>query len=205
MRYSAEHKARVRKTIVKGACRCFKEAGIEGVSIADLMEAVGLTHGGFYSHFVSKDALAADAISEGLEQSREYLLDWGGKASASRKPIEIIINNYLSTAHRDHIPSACPLPLLTADIARGKPKAKAAFAVKVKEIMAVLNAFAASSGTRDRDVVAIGVLSGMVGAMLLARAIDDPQYSDQILKASREFLKQALASPSGGKEDTQAS
>src|SRR5262249_23571295 len=155
---------------------------------ADLMEAVGLTHGGFYSHFASKDALVADAISDGLEQSREYLLDWGGKGSANRKPLEIIIDNYLSKAHRDHLPSACPLPLLSAEIARGKPKAKAAFATKVKEIMAALNAFAASSRPRDRDVVAIGVLSGIVGAMLLARATDDPQYSDQILTSCREFL-----------------
>lgn len=72
-RYSPDHKARTREKIVKTACRCFREQGIKGVSIADLMEAMDLTHGGFYSHFASKDALLAEAIKRLLEQSQRYL------------------------------------------------------------------------------------------------------------------------------------
>src|SRR5262249_23961174 len=72
-RYSPDHKARTREKIVKTACRCFREQGIKGVSIADLMEAMDLTHGGFYSHFASKDALVAETIKRLLEQSQRYL------------------------------------------------------------------------------------------------------------------------------------
>lgn len=190
MRYPPEHKARTREKIVKTACRCFREKGLRGVSVADVMEAVGLTHGGFYSHFAAKDALVAESITNMLEQSQQYLEQWG-KAPPGNRSLDVIVDNYLSKPHRDNPASGCPLPILGAEVARGSDEARAALTAKVKDIVAVLDEFAAGSQPKNRQAVAIGILSGIVGAMVLARAVNDQSYSDQILGLCRQFLKHA--------------
>jgi len=164
---------------------------------------VGPTHGGFYGHFASKDALIAEAITHRLEESRKLLVKLGGRAPEGGRPLEVIIDTYLSIPHRDNVATGCPLPMLGADIARGKRRAKAALSAKVKEIVAALEAFAAAGGSDDREAVAIGVLSGMIGGMVLARATDDEQCSDEILRSCREFLKQAVAKSGGGSDGGQ--
>jgi TetR/AcrR family transcriptional repressor of nem operon len=190
VRYPPEHKARTREKIVKAACRCFREKGLKGISVADLMEATGLTHGGFYSHFASKDTLVAEAVTKMLQQSQQYLEQWG-KAPPGKRPLDVIVDNYLSKLHRDNPASGCPLPILGAEVARGSDEARAALTAKVKDIVAVLDEFASGSQPQDRQGVAIGILSGIVGAMVLARAVDDQSYSDQILELCRQFLKHA--------------
>lgn len=193
MRYAAEHKAQTRDKIVKAACRCFKQQGLDGAGVADIMKVADLTHGGFYGHFTSKDALAAEAIRESLHVSLSYLRRWGGGARAGQQPLHVIIDNYLSIIHRDNVPTGCPMPLLSADIARSGRNAQSALTAKLKEIIDALEQFAAAARPRDQQTVAIGVLAGIVGGMLLARATDDKARSDQILAATAAFLKQAVA------------
>jgi TetR/AcrR family transcriptional repressor of nem operon len=197
MRYSPEHKARTREKIVKAACRCFREQGIKGVSIADLMEAMGLTHGGFYSHFASKDALVAEAITKLLEHSQQYLETWG-KVPAGKQPLDVIVDNYLSKGHRDNPAAGCPLPILGPEIARGSPEVRSALTTKVKDIVELLDRFAASGNEQSRETIAVGVLAAIVGGMVLARATNDEHFSDAILSSCRAFLKNALQNQTSG-------
>jgi len=199
VRYSPEHKARTREKIVKTACRCFREQGVKGVSIADLMEAMGLTHGGFYSHFASKDALVAEAITKLLEQSQQSLETWG-KVREGKHPLDVIVDNYLSKGHRDNPAAGCPLPILGPEISRGSPEVRSALTAKVKDIVEVLDRFAASGKEGSRETVAVGLLAAIVGGMVLARATNDECCSDEILSSCRAFLKNALENRTSGIE-----
>ena len=193
MRYPADHKAKTHAKILDVACRCFRERGIRNVSVADVMAAADLTHGGFYSHFKSKDALVADVIRHGLDESLKYIERWGLGTQGGAEPLATIINNYLSSRHRDNVGSGCPLPLLGPEIARGNAAAKRAFDDKVKEIITVLGHFIASNAaTAHPDATAITVLATIVGGMLLARATGDPAYSDWILQTCRQVLTDAV-------------
>jgi TetR/AcrR family transcriptional repressor of nem operon len=194
VRYSAEHKAQTRERIVKAACRCLKERGFKGASVADIMQAAKLTHGGFYSHFSSKDELEAEAIREGLNLSLKYLKRWGDGARADQKPLHVIIDNYLSAAHRANVPTGCPLPALSADVSRGGRAAKSALTAKLREIHEALESFAATTRPQDGGMVAIGVLSGLVGGLLLARATDNKARANQIIAATAVFLRRAVGS-----------
>ena len=162
------------------------------MSLADLMQAAGLTHGGFYSHFRSKDALVAEAIAVTLAQSGQRLERWGA-ASGRKRPLDAVIDNYLSVGHRNKPGIGCPLPTLGAEIARGSPAARDALTAELKGFIAGIDRIAARSGARNRQAAAMGVLSGIVGAMVLARAVSDGKRSDQILALTRRFLKAALA------------
>src|SRR5262249_60538016 len=177
MRYSPEHKARTREKIVKDACRCFREQGIKGVSIADLMEAMGLTHGGFYSHFASKDALVAEATTKLLEHSQQYLETWG-KVPAGKRPLDVIVDNYLSKGHRDNPAAGCPLPILGPEIARSGPEVRSALTAKVKDIVELLDRFAASGSEQSRETIAVGGLAAVVGGMGVGGAPDGGDFAD---------------------------
>jgi len=192
VRYSKEHKARTREKILKIACRCFREKGINGVSVVDLMAAADLTHGGFYSHFASKDSLVAEAVRHGFEERFQYLQRWGRDARNGESPLEVVIKNYLSQPHRDNAATGCPIPALGAEIARGSTKARTVLTAKLKEIIGVLDGFAEARTPRERRAKSIGLLSALVGAMVLARATNDPDFSNAILRASKRFLVETL-------------
>jgi TetR/AcrR family transcriptional repressor of nem operon len=192
VRYSKEHKALTYEKILQIACRCFHERGINGVSVADLMAAAGLTHGAFYSYFASKDSLIADAVKHGLEQRRQSLEKWGRNARDGQCALEVIIRNYLSRLHRDDPATGCPIPALGAEIARGGTKARTALTSKLKEIVGLLAGFAERGSAQEGQVKSIGLLSALVGAMVLARATNDADFSDAILRASRSFLFETL-------------
>ena len=156
------------------------------------MTAADLTHGGFYSHFKSKDDLLADVIRHGLDESLRYIEKWGQGTASGAEPLANIVNNYLSGRHRDNVGSGCPLPLLGPEIARGNAAAKRAFDDKVKEITAALVEFVARDADPHRDSTAIAVLATIVGAMMLARATGDAAYSDWILQTCRQVLTEAV-------------
>jgi TetR/AcrR family transcriptional repressor of nem operon len=193
--YPKSHAAQTREKILRAACRCFRERGLNDVSIVELMTAAGLTHGGFYAHFASKEELAVEVVKHGLDESRQFLERWGGGAADAQAALKVIISNYLSAVHRDNPGSGCPLPILGPEITRGGAGIQGALTAKLKELVDIMGRFAPRGDARKRDAQAIGLLAGIVGAMLLARATNDPGYSDWILTECRRFLVDTLPNP----------
>lgn len=195
-RYPKEQKARTREQIVAAASRAFRAEGIAEVSIPGLMGRLGLTHGGFYAHFASKDALVAEACARPLLNKSAALAALPPGDAALRDVIAV----YLSPRQRDNPAESCPLPSLSGELARAAPEARRAFTEALRgyldRVAALLPAEVASRAP-DQE---IALVAGMVGAVLLARAVDDPELSDRLLAASRQF---ALAAFAG--EDTSGS
>jgi TetR/AcrR family transcriptional repressor of nem operon len=183
MRYDADHKAHTHRRIVQTAARAFKRHGLNGVGIAELMKKAGLTHGGFYAHFPDRDTLVAEATTAGYEEAAERLLAHLAE-SPSDDTLRALLDRYLSPAHRAHAESGCPLPALAADVSRQPAPVRRAFTDAFRRYSARL---AALLPGRHREDTAYAVLAGLAGAIMLARAVSDPDLSDRILAATRQF------------------
>ena len=186
------HKARTRARIVESASRAFRERGVEGVGIADLMRGAGLTHGGFYAHFPSKDALVAEATRSGLADSqREFLAE--AAAAHPEAPLREIIRRYVSRHHRDHPAEGCVMPALAAEIAREPETVRHAFTGSVEHLIAGVAEFCPGETAEARRDAALALIAGLVGAVALSRAVDDQELSDRMLLAVRRFYTETLA------------
>jgi len=206
VRYSKEHKEQTRRRIVEAAARAYREQGVEGVGISELMKGVGLTHGGFYAHFASKDALVAEAcesVRSGL--AARFFEDAEEVGGAER--LRRVIRGYVSRRHRDDPGGGCLMPALAADASRAAPEVRASFTRSlrglVRQVGRLLPGARRAAPTDPPPDEALALVSGMVGAVLLARAADDPELSDRILLAARRFYTDAFA-PEGA-ADTDAS
>jgi TetR/AcrR family transcriptional regulator, transcriptional repressor for nem operon len=191
MPYSKAHKARVRARIVETAARAFRERGVEGVAIADVMHSAGLTHGGFYAHFADKDSLFAAAARQGLYESRQSFLTEAAAANP-KAPLREIIRRYVSRRHRDVPAEGCAMPALAAEVARESAEVRGAFTGAVEDFVTGLEAYVPGETPDARRDAALALTAGMVGAVALARALDDPEMSDRILLATRRFYTAAL-------------
>jgi TetR/AcrR family transcriptional repressor of nem operon len=169
MRRSREDAAQTRRTIVEAASRLFRERGIAATSVADVMESVGLTVGGFYRHFESKDALVAEAIDH---------------ASTERTRIELA--RYLSQAHRMNPGVGCPVAALCSEVAHEGRPAKKAFTRALQRLLDGVSA-AFPEGSKLRADV-LHAASSAVGALVLARATSDDALANDLLAATREKL-----------------
>ena len=192
MRYVKGQKINTRNRIVEAASLALREKGADGMSVIELMKLAGLTHGGFYSHFESRDALVIEAFALAMDRT---VASWLQLAEA--KPVdeqfETIAESYLSQHHRDNPAQGCALPVLGADIARSGPKARRIFTTKLEEMIDALTRLLPSEPTRGARQKTIGALATMVGSVVLARAADDNVLSDDILEAGRHALRnQAL-------------
>src|SRR6185437_1082282 len=155
------------------------------------MAKAGLTHGGFYAHFKSKDELVTQAIARMFEDSRALLMS----RTEGRTPgdgLANYIDAYLSEAHRDRTGHGCPLPCLSGELSRMPKAAREAFAAGAEELTELIAGLLERMGMAEPELAASSVISEMVGAMALARAVPDRSRSSQILKASREALKARL-------------
>jgi TetR/AcrR family transcriptional repressor of nem operon len=182
-----------RRQILEAAGRLFRGRGFDGVGVADLMKAAGFTHGGFYNHFSSKEELEAEASAAGIAQANAGLARTlceprgGGRRRYLRE--------YLSKAHRDDPESGCTLGALAVDAGRKGPKVQARFAEAIETAAALLKKDLDGEGRKGRPAQrrarALQQLSGMVGALVLARAVAgaDPALSDEILAAGRRGLR----------------
>lgn len=196
MRYAKGHKETTRQQILDAASHAFRAEGVGGVGIGDLMGQVGLTHGGFYAHFDSKEALLAEACARGLRESVEHLLTAAAVASApDGNATPAIIRAYLSRQHRDNPATGCVLPALAGEIRHESPGVRHAFTDAFTEYVDRLATFLTGETTADAHDAALVLASGMAGAMLLARAVDDPALSDRILRRSRDFYTNAFTAP----------
>jgi TetR/AcrR family transcriptional repressor of nem operon len=181
MRYSSEHKAETRQRIVRHAAEQFRSKGFNGIGVADLMKEAGLTHGGFYAHFKSKDALFAEAVDAGAGQTFERL----EKAAADAGPgngLQAIRDRYVSAAHRDRPQAGCTLAALGADAGRLDNEVREHFDAPVERLIALL---AAQIGGREARAKALRELASMVGALVMSRAVGSRALSNEILETLR--------------------
>lgn len=181
MRVSREQAERNRDAVIDAASRRFRAHGVDGAAIADVMAESGLTHGGFYKQFGSKDALAAEACARALERSARRWRDIA--EGAGEDALDAIATDYLSPRNRDHPEKGCALVALGSDAARRGGALADAFRTGAEELAAVLEQ--AGAGRAE----ALARLSQMVGAMMLARAVKDEPLSQEIMDASRACLQ----------------
>jgi TetR/AcrR family transcriptional regulator, transcriptional repressor for nem operon len=184
MRYPASQTAEKHERILREAARLFRERGFDGAGVSDIMKAAGLTHGAFYAHFPSKDALEVEAVESAFAQSdnRVYAL-----TANAGDPKRAFLDGYLSAAHRDHPGSGCVMAALGPEIARDSA-ARTPFTRRVRQMiegMAGRFRWKRKAAARRN---AIHLLSAAVGALSLARAVDDPRLSDEILESVRDSL-----------------
>jgi TetR/AcrR family transcriptional repressor of nem operon len=183
MRYVAAQKAETREKLVREAAARMRSHGPDGVGVADIMRGIGLTHGGFYAHFESKDDLIAQAVAQMFtESAARYARLLEGKPFDERLPA--FVGRYVSAAHRDHPDRGCPLTTIAADITRQSAAARAAFDAGVAAMTGRLEAMLSGRAGPSRAARAASILSEMAGAVALSRAVSDRAASDRILAAT---------------------
>ncbi|MGH0364930.1 TetR/AcrR family transcriptional regulator [Sinorhizobium meliloti] len=184
MKVSREQMAENRQRILEVASRLFREKGFEAVSVAEVMKAAGLTHGGFYGHFDSKDDLIVHALGYAIDTRKGASLD-----------LRAFLDEYLSPRHRDNAAGGCPIAGLAADTLRQPSEARSAVTDGVRAQIEWIYEKLAGLDEIDRRREAIGSCAAMVGAMILARATTDPAFSDEILKETRAWIDDGLNRP----------
>jgi TetR/AcrR family transcriptional regulator, transcriptional repressor for nem operon len=180
VRYASDHKAETRKRVLKEAGRAIRLKGPGGVAVSSVMERAGLTHGGFYAHFTSKDELVAEAIGTMFDDARARTATLT-EGDDPRRMLRAYLDFYLSAAHRDGRDRGCPLPALSGDLARADTTARARFGVGVAGLAARLAVGLRGIGCATPEADATAMLAQMVGAVALARAVPDGAQSDAIL------------------------
>jgi TetR/AcrR family transcriptional repressor of nem operon len=191
MKVSREQAARNRDRILEVAAQLFREHGFEGVGVADLMKAAGLTHGGFYGHFSSKEDLMAQACARVIERSHEI---WSKRAeTAPYDPLSSIARGYLSTRHRDDPGSGCVVAALGAEAARHGPGVRRALTEGLRSSFELLTRLVPGKSAEARRRKAISAYASWVGAMIMARAVDDRALSREILDAALASAAKANA------------
>jgi TetR/AcrR family transcriptional regulator, transcriptional repressor for nem operon len=184
VRYDPKHKAQTRLRIVESAARAIRSSGPERLGVSDVMASVGLTHGGFYAHFPSKDALVTEAVDAMFGDARRRAgLDAAmvDDPAEARAAFRTYLASYLSPQHRDHAERGCPLPALAADMARGAGDAQQRFAKGIADMTARIASVLDRLGVADANVQAGAVVAQMAGAVGLARAVGKGAQSDAIL------------------------
>ena len=187
MKVSREQAAQNRDRIVEAAAQLFRERGFDGIGVADLMKEAGLTHGGFYGHFSSKEGLIAEASARALTRS---LALWSTLAArAPRAPLSAIASVYLTSRHRDNPGAGCLLAALGPDVSRQGPAVRRAVTDGVRSACDLLAKLVPHKSKGARRQKAIATYATFVGAMVLARAVDDRALSQEILDAGLASVK----------------
>ncbi len=186
MRYSSDHKAESRSRVLTAAAQQLRAHGPHKVSVAEVMSAAGLTHGAFYAHFESKDALVAEAVSEmftdvsdrlgGLQDFSAY------EGNALRAALRTFLTGYLSASHRDGPERGCPLPALVTDMSRMDVRTRSNFTIGLNRLTGRIADALSRLARTNADAEARAVVAQMVGAVSLARAIGPGAQSDAILR-----------------------
>src|SRR3979409_1806357 len=168
MRYSREHKLETHARIVKKASVRLREKGAHGIGVADLMKDAGLTHGGFYAHFDSREALVVEAFAYAMDRATER---WRKltQPTSSDQPPAVLVDSYLTTAHRDDPGHGCAVPTLGAEIARESPKTRKAFAAKLEQMIDMLAAQIPEVPRKAARKQAVAAIATMMGTLVLAR------------------------------------
>lgn len=179
MRVSRKQVEENKQTILTAAGRLFRERGFDAVTVTDIMKSAGLTHGGFYGYFKSKDDLIAQTLAELKIESE-----------AADNDVELLIARYLSPEHRDNFASGCPLAALAAEIIRQSESARDEMTARLQQQIAYLSEAINEKNPEKSRRAAIGNWSAMVGALILARMTADSAFSDEILRETAAWLEE---------------
>ena len=190
-RRSAAEKAQTREQILRRASQAFREYG-SGVGIGEVMKELGLTHGGFYRHFESKDELLIEAISLGLAEIADKLDRIAQQAEPGRE-LEAIITSYLSQEHLRHPETWCALATLAPDIARQSAALRKRLEGAMMGYMQKMAKYMPGSSDQERAATFLILFSGMAGAMAMARAMGDKDLREQMLSLSRDYYIKTFA------------
>ena len=184
---SQAEKDRNHDRIIGIAARKVREKGFEGVGVADLMKEVGLTHGGFYRHFGSRDDLIGEAVERALDDGARRVADT--PLTSRKSPFRRIVDRYLSTTHRDSPGNGCAVTALSNDAWRGEPRVRAAYTRQVRLYLDLLGEMMDQKGGRATRRCSVLALSALAGAVAMARAVDDEDLSLEILRSTADALK----------------
>lgn len=187
MRYGPDHKSRTHQRIVKSAARQFRAQGLNGPGVARVMRASGLTVGGFYKHFRTRDDLVAEALAESLRDIRERMLSRAGQAPPEEAWRQFI-RNYLSLEHCEHADAGCPIAALAPEIARTKASVKKRIAGMLKQHRDEIMPFVPGSTSAEKERNFLVTMSAMAGAVALARTMTDIGGKQRILHTVRDHL-----------------
>src|SRR5437762_2268915 len=183
MRYSKTHKQETHERIVKTAAKSFRKRGIGGLGLVPLMKETGLTHGGFYAHFKSKDALIGEAIDEAFGQTIERL-QRAAQAAPQKTSRRAVLDEYISEAHRDDPSIGCVIAALGTETARLKPAIREHFDRNLESMLKMLMDDGKATASRAH---AIRTLAMAIGALILSRTVRSKELSSEILDAARRM------------------
>lgn len=191
MRVSKEQAAQNRQHILTAATRLFREHGIHATGVDAITKEAGLTHGGLYSQFGSKEAIAAEAIRFAVRRAKHL---W--QRAVERKPgttaFHSIVEGYLSREHRNDLGGGCVVAALGADIARQPPSVREAFTQELGDVFELLAQLIPADDSSRRYDDAIAAFAGMVGALILARAVNDTALAERILQTTAKRITQQI-------------
>jgi TetR/AcrR family transcriptional repressor of nem operon len=186
MRVTRQKAEENRQTVIDVASRLFRERGFDGIGLKDLMAGAGLTQGAFYKQFESKDDLAAQASKRALESASGR---WSAAARSNHEaPLAAVVDFYLSMGHCAERTDGCPIVALGSDAARQGPNVKAAFEAGIADHLEMLSGWVGKADGDVPDGKAMAILSTMVGAVLLSRAVNDERLSKQFLQAAADSV-----------------
>jgi TetR/AcrR family transcriptional regulator, transcriptional repressor for nem operon len=190
--HSKAAKDKSHDSIVRAAAARFREAGVDGIGVADLMKDAGLTHGGFYRHFSSRDELVAEAIEHALRDGGQAVEAVLNVKQPPRVLLGLLVDAYLSAAHRDNLATSCAVTTLAGDVARCNGRTRSAYTRQVGTYLDLLTKLITGDRQKARRIKAIAVLSTLVGAVAMSRAVNDEKLSREILKSAADELKAQL-------------
>lgn len=185
MKVSRKQATENRKRILDVAARLFREKGFDGIGIADVMKSAGLTHGGFYNQFTSKEDLVVQASARALEQTGEH---WGRLTERDADPWHAHVDRYLSSRHCDDPGHGCAYAALGAEARRHDPAVRKVFAEGLRNMFDRLTTIVPEKKEGTRRQQAIYGMAALVGALILARAVDEPALAEEILDTVRTSL-----------------
>jgi TetR/AcrR family transcriptional repressor of nem operon len=188
-RYDDAHKERTRQNILGAAASTLRSEGIEGARVSDVMRAVGLTHGGFYVHFASKDDLVAEACGAGVASAREAVVAAATRAAPDER-VRAVLEAYLTRDRRDA--AGCTLATLGGEIARQPAAVRARFTEELAESLEAIAPLRDGADEQGRVDQVLALVASMVGAMMLSRAVSDRKLSDRILAVGRRAMGGAV-------------
>lgn len=198
MRYSKEHKQETHARIVKKASVRLREKGAHGIGVADLMKEAGLTHGGFYAHFDSREALVIEAFGYAMDRASEHWRNMTAEIPPEKR-LPAIVDAYVSATHRDDPGRGCAVPTLGAEIARESAKTRKAFAAKLDQMIDLVADQIPDVPRKTARRLAMGTMATMMGALVMSRVAGSGELSDEILASGREAALARATKPAAKK------
>jgi TetR/AcrR family transcriptional regulator, transcriptional repressor for nem operon len=187
MRYSAQHKENIHQQIVEDASRRIRVEGMTGAAVSDVMRDAGLTHGGFYKHFASKDELFAESLRNAFQEISDRLA-YAAEQAKPRAAWKAIVKTYLSLEYCDHVEYGCPLPALGSELARANQAIKPLIFEELKKYKSRMLQYMPGRRIVDKERAFFSIFSTMTGAVEIARMLPEPGMREKVLASAKGLL-----------------